>query len=108
MLTVIVGLVGSGKRRTVMPFARRYSVMPSTEVTLTGLPGAAAAGFAAGADFAAGFEVAACGAAARATAARNARSRLEPPLFRERIGILHTAPATSVGPGERGKRIPQR
>src|SRR5215469_10262527 len=106
MLTVIVGLVGSGKRRTVRPLARRYSVMPSTEVTRTGLPGAAVAGFAAGVDFAAGFEagfeVVACGAATRVTAARNARSRLEPLLFRERIEILQTAPASSVGPGERG------
>src|SRR5215472_17076261 len=87
MLTVIVGLVGSGKSRTCRPFESRYSVMPSTEVSLTGLPGAAAGGWVAGAVFAAGFEAGfgavACGAAVRAAAARNARSRLEPLLFTE-------------------------
>src|SRR5438045_1424797 len=33
MFTVIVGFEGSGKSRTLKPFARRYSVMPSTDVT---------------------------------------------------------------------------
>src|SRR2546422_66663 len=33
MFTVTVGFEGSGKRRMRIPFARRYSVMPSTEVT---------------------------------------------------------------------------
>src|SRR5262249_14985827 len=64
MLTVIVGLVGSGKSRTRRPLPSRYSVMPSTEVTLTGaardavFAGAAALGFAAfcaAAGFAVGF-----------------------------------------------------
>src|SRR5262245_40433816 len=43
----MVGLVGSGKRRTWSPLARTYSVIPSTEVTLAGA--AAGAGFAFGA-----------------------------------------------------------
>src|SRR5258708_3145925 len=34
MLTVIVGFEGSGKTRSRMPLSRRYSVMPSTDVTL--------------------------------------------------------------------------
>src|SRR5436853_153143 len=33
MLTVIVGFDGSGKSTTRRPFASRYSVIPSTEVT---------------------------------------------------------------------------
>src|SRR5688572_3341156 len=36
MLTVIVGLDGSGNISTRRPLGRRYSVMPSTSVTLTG------------------------------------------------------------------------
>src|SRR6266404_9085782 len=36
MLTVIVCLVGSGKRSTRRPLPRRYSVIPSTEVTRAG------------------------------------------------------------------------
>src|SRR5450631_3161788 len=32
MFTVTVGLLGSGKSRTLRPFLRRYSVMPSTDV----------------------------------------------------------------------------
>jgi hypothetical protein len=35
-LTVMVDLEGSGKSSTFMPFAKRYSVMPSTEVTFSG------------------------------------------------------------------------
>src|SRR5262249_10651593 len=53
MLTVMVAFVGSGKRRTWRPLASAYSVMPSTEVTLTG---AAAAGDGAGADWAAALD----------------------------------------------------
>src|SRR6185437_15368046 len=34
MFTVIVGLDASGKSRTLRPLGRRYSVMPSTLVTL--------------------------------------------------------------------------
>ena len=45
MLTVTVGLVGSGKSSTRRPFDSRYSVMPSTEATFTGLAGAGAAFF---------------------------------------------------------------
>src|SRR5690242_3612824 len=41
MFTVMEGWVASGKRRTRRPLARRYSVMPSTEVTLTGAGSAA-------------------------------------------------------------------
>jgi hypothetical protein len=62
--TVIVGFDGSGKSSTLRPFARRYSVIPSTAVTRVTPAGkrcgAAAAGFAAGAAGAAGF--AACAA----------------------------------------------
>src|SRR5689334_13268642 len=36
MLTVTVGLDGSGKRSTRKPFGRRYSVMPSTSATFVG------------------------------------------------------------------------
>ena len=44
MLTVIVCLVGSGKSSTRSPFPRRYSVIPSTEVTRTGFAGGAVSG----------------------------------------------------------------
>src|SRR5688572_7898456 len=37
MLTVMVGFEGSGKRRMRSPFGRRYSEMPSTSATLTGV-----------------------------------------------------------------------
>src|SRR5688572_22663033 len=40
MLTVIVGLDGSGKSRTLNPLGSLYSLMPSTSVTLTALVGA--------------------------------------------------------------------
>src|SRR6266496_1756534 len=43
MLTVIVCLVWSGKSSTRSPLASRYSVIPSTEVTLTGFSGFAPA-----------------------------------------------------------------
>src|SRR4029079_4018882 len=58
-LTVVVGLVGSGKSRTSRPLGRRYSVIPSTEATGTR---AAEAGFAAA--FARGPRAAGAGAAA--------------------------------------------
>ena len=35
MLVVRVGLLASGNNSTRKPLAKRYSVMPSTEVTLT-------------------------------------------------------------------------
>src|SRR6478735_6659148 len=38
MFTVIVGFDGSGKSSTLRPLGRRYSVIPSTVVTFTGLP----------------------------------------------------------------------
>jgi len=88
MLTVIVALVGSGKSRTRSPFARRYSVMPSTEVTFSGLPGAAfgvEAGFAAG--FGAGLP-AVWVAAATLAAVRIAANRPSPLFFVKRICIL--------------------
>src|SRR5687767_12352069 len=37
MLTVMVGFEGSGKSRTLSPLGRRYSEMPSTSATLTGM-----------------------------------------------------------------------
>src|SRR5471032_1187874 len=40
MLVVRVGLLASGNSSTRKPLARRYSVMPSTEVTLTAAAGA--------------------------------------------------------------------
>src|SRR5574343_608845 len=43
MLVVRVGLLASGNSSTRRPLARRYSVMPSTEVTLTGAALVAAA-----------------------------------------------------------------
>src|SRR5436190_6583817 len=43
MFTVIVGFEGSGKSRTLKPFARRYSVMPSTDVTFVTPAGSAEA-----------------------------------------------------------------
>src|SRR6185369_9686069 len=50
MLTVTVGFEGSGKRRNLRPFARRYSVIPSTAVTrVTPAGRATAAGALAGA-----------------------------------------------------------
>src|SRR5512135_1023410 len=75
-LTVAVGFVGSGKRRTWRPFGSRYSVIPSTEVTGTSFAGGAtflpaAAGFA---DFAAGF-VAGAGAATAAHAVNRTTAR---------------------------------
>src|SRR5512143_3910552 len=96
MLTVIVAFVGSGKSRTRRPFERRYSVMPSTEVTFSGLPGAAAGAFFAvvgaldaGLDWglAADWVV-----AARFADTRIARSRPRPLLFGNRIlGVLHAS-----------------
>src|SRR5690242_3700516 len=38
MFTVIVGFDASGKSSTLSPLGRRYSVIPSTVVTFTGLP----------------------------------------------------------------------
>src|SRR5262245_58981248 len=55
MLTVIVCLVGSGNISTRRPLARRYSVMPSTEVTFSGGAGAGAAAAGAGAGAGCGF-----------------------------------------------------
>src|SRR5690348_7467802 len=43
MFTVMEGWEASGKRRTRRPLPRRYSVMPSTEVILTGAGSFAAA-----------------------------------------------------------------
>ena len=42
MLTVIVGLDGSGNSSTLSPFGSRYSVMPSTEATGCSLTGGVA------------------------------------------------------------------
>ena len=44
MLTVMVGFDGSGNSSTRRPFASRYSVMPSTEVTRSGAGAAIGAG----------------------------------------------------------------
>src|SRR5437764_9900109 len=99
MLTVIVALVGSGKSSTLRPFESRYSVIPSTEVTLSGLPGAgeaAAVFFAGEAAFALAGAFAAGGAAAWGAAISAAwvimaRSR-ESPLRRiERMGVLQAS-----------------
>src|SRR5688572_12972760 len=72
MLTVIVSFVGSGNSSTLSPFARRYSVIPSTEVTRStplGSAGAAAAcGAVAVAVCVAGAVATACGAAPAASA----------------------------------------
>jgi len=43
-LTVMVCFVGSGNNSTRRPLARRYSVMPSTDVTFSGGAGTATAG----------------------------------------------------------------
>src|SRR5262249_37056323 len=77
MLTVIVGLVGSGKSRTRRPLASRYSVMPSTDVTLPGAAGAAAAaagGLALAAGFGGGALVWAASEALHTAAKRKARN----------------------------------
>src|SRR5262249_12296231 len=86
-LTVTVGLPGSGKRRTRRPLASRYSVMPSTVVTLTGLLDAAAGAAAFGR--ASGVEPRlAAGAAdwAKAWMANRKPSSARPPLRFEVIG----------------------
>ena len=91
MLTVMVGLVGSGKRSTRSPFESRYSVMPSTDVTFSGLPGAAAgaaAFFGAAAGLAAAWVV-----ASAAPAVKIAASRPSPPFFQSRM----RSPPTSAG-----------
>ena len=66
MFTVMVGLEPSGKRSTVRPLARRYSVIPSTEVIFCGAGSfaALAAGFAA-------LSAAKAGAASGAVRVRN-------------------------------------
>ena len=74
MLTVTVCLVWSGNSSTCRPLPSTYSVMPSTDVTLTGagrVAGPAAfAGPGAGACFGVGAICAAAGPATRASAIR--------------------------------------
>src|SRR5580765_2064032 len=71
MLTVIVCLVGSGKRRTRRPLARRYSVIPSTEVTRSAFEAGAAAGVAFAGALPLGSGAAAVNEAASAAARRH-------------------------------------
>ena len=51
MFTVMVCLLGSGNSSTRRPLASRYSVMPSTEVTVPGAASATVAGGATGTGF---------------------------------------------------------
>src|SRR6266540_24862 len=99
MLTVIVCLVWSGKSSTESPLVSRYSVIPSTEVSLTGFSFfAVAAALARGEGFFGGL------AAARVLAAaakrRNAR------VFRVKfmqIPYGNRAPRVAGGSRETGK-----
>src|SRR5690242_11183030 len=94
MLTVIVCLVGSGKRSTRSPFPRRYSVIPSTDVTRAGLDGGA---------------VSAGVAAAAREAAKVARTSEERVFLNEFILILFLMdPGSRVDSGLSAKRRPAR
>src|SRR6266508_2908070 len=88
MLTVIVCLVGSGKRSTRNPFPRRYSVIPSTEVTRAGFAG----------DFVSG-----AGAAAARETANAARMREDKPVLNDFMRRILTpeTPASSRADMER-------
>src|SRR5262245_1322202 len=104
--TVTVGLPGSGKRRTRRPLARRYSVMPSTVVTLSGLPGAAgAAAFGRAEGLAAGF-AAGAGVWANDWIAKKKPSSARPPVRFKVIGNPPRATRASRAPGRsRAERI---
>src|SRR6266545_474714 len=100
MLTVIVCLVWSGKSSTRSPLASRYSVIPSTEVTLTGFSVfAPAAAFARGAGAFGGLA-----GAARVLAA--AAKRRNASIFRVKSMQLpygSRAPLVAGGSSETGK-----
>src|SRR6185295_16553319 len=91
MLTVIVCLVGSGKRSTRSPFPSRYSVIPSTDVTRAGFAGGAVSGGVA--------------AAAKETASVERMSEEKPVLS---DFILFLFPGGSVGSGLTAQRRPAR
>src|SRR5216683_874172 len=91
MLTVIVCLVWSGKRRTWRPFASRYSVIPSTEVTLTGF-----SGFAFDAAFARGAGVFGGSLGAASAKAAVAKRRIDRVFLMDFILRFLTGP---TGPG---------
>src|SRR5262245_20168472 len=99
MLTVTVGFVSSGKRRTERPFASRYSVMPSTEATLTG------AAETAGADFAgAGALAGVC--AVRVLAAKAAKTAAAKAIRGRRRSAIEILLRPRPGGRERAQRIP--
>src|SRR5262245_27302324 len=102
MLTVTVGFVGSGNRRTESPFASRYSVIPSTVATLTGA-GNEADGAGGGALAGAGAVAAAC--AVRVVAAKTPAAKTRKLRRTRRIEFLLGA---DVPPGGRARaqRIP--
>src|SRR6185436_2532444 len=103
MFTVTVGFEGSGKSRNLSPFARRYSVMPSTAVTRVTPAGrvtaaGALAGAAAGAfgGALAGAAVGWAGASTPAanTAARNRAGTIRMGILEEGARGLSQKPAT--------------
>src|SRR6266511_2876353 len=98
MLTVIVCLVWSGKSSTESPLASRYSVIPSTEVTLTGFSVFAAAGaFARGEGFIGGLAGAARVPAAAAKRRNDSVFRMEfmqIPYGREAARVAGGSPET--------------
>ena len=102
MLTVTVGLVGSGKRRTRRPFASRYSVIPSTEVTFQGgrAFAAAGAGVVAWTFFGAACAGSVDAARSRARQTSGARNRM---VMRS---LLTGAPNTTYSPATRGRAAP--
>src|SRR4051794_17427487 len=77
MFTVVVGLDASGASSTRRPFCKRYSVMPSTDVTRVMPLGSA------GPDWAASTLGAVNAAAGTTTAAAASRSRVNEARWRE-------------------------
>src|SRR5689334_753501 len=100
MLTVIVCFDGSGKSSTRRPLSSRYSVMPSTVVTLTGEagPDAAAAVGAGGGGIGWSFRAWVTGAANTATDRK--AMRIERRLAGD-IACSLSGPRDSIGPRRR-------
>src|SRR6266542_1438705 len=100
MLTVIVCLVWSGKSSARRPLVNRYSVIPSTEVTLTGLSVfALAAAFAR----AAGAFVGLAGAARVLAAAANRRNASVFRMEFMQVPYGSRAPRVAGGSSETGE-----
>ncbi len=90
----------SGNSSTRRPFASRYSVMPSTEVTRSGAAGAATGGGAGGAF---GFFAAQAGAANAASNVNDARKRWFVSMPALRSAYVHSA----VRPVFVNERVPR-